>query len=53
MLWLAMVTITGLWATGVATSRTAGGLIHILVVVALVPVGVRLFQITDRDQPSR
>ena len=33
-----------LWALGMATSYTAGGLIHLLLVVALVVVVIRLFQ---------
>jgi uncharacterized membrane protein YtjA (UPF0391 family) len=33
-----------LWALGMATSYTASGLIHILLVVALVIMVIRLFQ---------
>jgi hypothetical protein len=33
-----------LWAVGLATSYTAGGLIHILLIIALVIFAVRLFQ---------
>jgi uncharacterized membrane protein YtjA (UPF0391 family) len=33
-----------LWALGLATSYTAGGLIHILLVVALVVMVIRLIQ---------
>ena len=36
MLWTICVILLVLWALGMATSYTAGGLIHILLVVALV-----------------
>ena len=42
MLWTLCVVLLVLWALGMATSYTAGGLIHILLVVALVVMVVRL-----------
>jgi hypothetical protein len=42
MLWTICVILFVLWALGMVTSYTAGGLLHILLVVALVMVGVNL-----------
>ena len=36
MLWTICIILLVLWAFGLATSYTAGGLIHILLVVALI-----------------
>ena len=44
MLWTICVILLVLWALGLATSFTAGGLIHILLVVALVVLVIRLLQ---------
>jgi uncharacterized membrane protein YtjA (UPF0391 family) len=44
MLWTLCVILLILWALGLATSYTAGGLIHILLVVAVVIVVIRLIQ---------
>jgi hypothetical protein len=44
MLWTICLVLLVLWALGLATSFTAGGLIHILLVVALVIVVIRLLQ---------
>jgi hypothetical protein len=44
MLWTICVILLVLWALGMATSYTAGGLIHILLVVALVVMVFRLIQ---------
>ena len=44
MLWTICVVLLVLWALGMATSYTAGGLIHILLVIALVVVVIRLIQ---------
>ena len=44
MLWTLVVILFVLWALGMVTSYTAGGLIHILLVVALVVMLVRLIQ---------
>jgi Family of unknown function (DUF5670) len=44
VLWTICIILLVLWALGMATSYTAGGLIHILLVVALVVVVIRLIQ---------
>jgi uncharacterized membrane protein YtjA (UPF0391 family) len=44
MLWTLCVILLILWALGMATSYTAGGLIHILLVVGLVILVFRLIQ---------
>jgi hypothetical protein len=44
MLWTICLVLLVLWALGLATSYTAGGLIHILLVIALVIFVLRLFQ---------
>jgi hypothetical protein len=44
MLWTLVVILMILWLLGIVTSYTAGGLIHILLVVALVIIVVRLLQ---------
>jgi hypothetical protein len=44
MLWTICVILLVLWALGVATSYTAGGLVHILLVIGLVVLVVRLIQ---------
>jgi hypothetical protein len=44
MLWTICVVLLVLWLLGLATSYTAGGLIHILLVIALVVVVFRLIQ---------
>jgi hypothetical protein len=44
MLWTLVVILFVLWALGMVTSYTAGGLIHILLVVALVVMVVGLIQ---------
>lgn len=44
MLWTIAVIFLVLWLLGVLTAYTAGGLIHILLVVALVLAIVRLMQ---------
>jgi hypothetical protein len=44
MLWTIVVVLLLLWLLGVATSYTLGGLVHALLVVALVVVVVRLIQ---------
>jgi hypothetical protein len=44
MLWTLCVILLVLWALGMATSYTAGGLIHILLVVGLVILVFRLIQ---------
>jgi uncharacterized membrane protein YtjA (UPF0391 family) len=44
MLWTLFVVLLVLWALGMATSYTAGGLIHILLVIGLVVLVIRLIQ---------
>jgi hypothetical protein len=44
MLWTLVFILVVLWLLGIATSTTAGGLLHILLVVALIVVVVRLLQ---------
>lgn len=42
MLWTLVVVMFVLWALGMATSYTMGGLVHILLVVALVMIVLNL-----------
>ena len=44
MLWTLAVILLILWCLGLVTSYTAGGFIHILLVVALVVIVLRLVQ---------
>jgi hypothetical protein len=44
MLWSLVFILVVLWLLGVITSYTAGGLIHILLVVAVVVLVIRLLQ---------
>ena len=44
MLWTLAIVLLVLWLFGFLTSYTLGGVIHILLVVALVVVVIRLFQ---------
>jgi uncharacterized protein (DUF58 family) len=44
MLWTIAIVLLLLWALGMLTSYTLGGVIHILLVVALVVVVIRLIQ---------
>jgi len=44
MLWTICVILLVLWALGMAASYTGGGLIHILLAVAVVVLVIRLFQ---------
>jgi hypothetical protein len=44
MLWTIAVILLVMWALGMATSYTASGLIHLLLVVALVVMVLRIFQ---------
>jgi hypothetical protein len=44
MLWTICVILLVLWALGMATSYTASGLIHILLVVGLIVLVIRLVQ---------
>jgi hypothetical protein len=44
MLWTICVILIVLWLLGVVTSYTMGGLIHILLVIAVIMLLVRLIQ---------
>jgi asparagine N-glycosylation enzyme membrane subunit Stt3 len=44
VLWTICVILLVLWALGLATSYTAGGLIHVLLVVAVLVMVFRLIQ---------
>ncbi len=44
MLWTICLILLVLWALGLVTSYTMGGLIHILLVVALVMMVINLIQ---------
>ncbi len=44
MLWTIAVIFFILWALGLVTSYTAGGLIHLLLVLALVSVVIQIIQ---------
>jgi len=44
MLWTICIILLILWALGMVTSFTGGGLIHILLVIALVVIVINLLQ---------
>jgi hypothetical protein len=44
MLWTIFVVLLVLWALGLVTAYTAGGLIHVLLVIALVVLAIQLIQ---------
>ena len=44
MLWIIVVILVILWALGFVTSYTMGGLIHLLLVIAVLAVLVRVIQ---------
>jgi hypothetical protein len=44
MLWTIFIILLVLWALGMVTAYTMGGLIHLLLLVALVVLVIRLFQ---------
>jgi Family of unknown function (DUF5670) len=44
MLWTLFVVLVILWALGLVTSYTMGGLIHILLVVAVIVLVLRIVQ---------
>ena len=44
MLWTIVLVLAILWLLGLVTSYTMGGMIHLLLVIALVMVVIRLFQ---------
>jgi hypothetical protein len=44
MLWTICLILIVLWLLGVVTSYTMGGLIHVLLVIAIISVLVRIIQ---------
>jgi hypothetical protein len=44
MLWTIAVVLIALWLLGVVTSYTMGGLIHVLLVIAIIATLIRLIQ---------
>ncbi|MBL8177439.1 MAG: lmo0937 family membrane protein [Bryobacterales bacterium] len=44
MVWTLVVVLLALWALGMASSYTMSGLIHVLLVVAVIVMLVRLLQ---------
>jgi hypothetical protein len=44
MLWTIFIILLVLWALGMVTSYTMGGLIHVLLAIAVVVLVIRLFQ---------
>lgn len=44
LLWTVVIVLVALWVLGLASSYTMGGLVHVLLVVALVVILVRVFQ---------
>ena len=44
MLWTICIILLVLWVLGMLTSYTAGGLIHLLLAIALVVMVIRLIQ---------
>jgi len=44
MLWTLAVILVILWALGLASAYTLGGLIHILLVVAIIVIVIQLIQ---------
>ncbi|BDG04755.1 lmo0937 family membrane protein [Anaeromyxobacter oryzae] len=44
MLWTLVIILLALWAVGLVTSTTMGGLIHLLLVAAVVVLLVRVIQ---------
>jgi hypothetical protein len=44
MLWTICVVLIVLWLLGIVTSNTMGGLIHVLLVIAIIVMLVRVIQ---------
>lgn len=44
MLWTIFIVLLVLWALGMVTAFTMGGLIHLLLLMAVVVLVIRLFQ---------
>ena len=56
MLWTLVVILVLLWAVGMVSSYTMGGLVHILLVIAIVVVLFRVIQgrkVVSRSVPPR
>ena len=43
-MWTLVVVLLVLWVLGLVTANTLGGLVHILLVLAIIVMAVRLFQ---------
>lgn len=44
MLWTIVIVLVALWILGLVSSYTMGGLVHLLLVIAIVVIAVRLLQ---------
>lgn len=44
MLWTIALVLLALWLLGMVSSTTAGGILHVLLVAAVIVVAVRLLQ---------
>lgn len=44
MLWTIAIVLLALWALGLVTSTTMGGLVHLLLVFAVIAVLIRVLQ---------
>ena len=44
MLWTIVVILLALWALGMASAQSMGGLLHLLLVIAVIVAAVRLIQ---------
>jgi uncharacterized protein DUF5670 len=44
MLWVVAVALVVIWVLGMATANTMGGLVHILLIVAVASVVVHVFK---------
>jgi hypothetical protein len=44
MLWTLAIVLLVFWGVGLATSTTMGGLLHLLLVAAVIAVAIRLVQ---------
>lgn len=49
LIWAVAVVLIAVWALGLATSYTMGGLVHVLLILAVVAVVIRLFAIRRSD----
>jgi hypothetical protein len=53
LLWVVAAVLIVLWALGLATAYTLGGLIYILLILAVIAVVVRLVVGHHRSRPGR